>query len=530
MSINSGEQLETTFNPALMLSVGDILTFVKDASEILPSRAPPNLVKWYGRNRPQVPVEAPAMEEQLALGKPLTARVPQKYLIQNYTGVSITYWSGVSDSSSKSLHHLDQGGEETLAIEPTDHMLTALTGKSKSVMKYRAKVINIKLQGNWMPVKRIVVSHIGKSSYRVLSPHESLEVPLVVDVTLVGRTKIICLHSSVRVKNCCDVSFSMRLHMPTLDVAGPANKPVISRAQVEASQAAATSGDARPSPSNNQKDPQLSGKQAKQQLKSQALGSFSYGDELYLPIQAMFNGILYIQAEGFEESAKDAIYLHYDIASIQKQQGYVSCEAPTSAEGKQAFHCALLVKPTEGGPQSVAQASGVMQEADSAIECELQLQPTLQLQNGLPYPMFILLKASVTCQTKWHLLVCNWCKGAHNCNSWQELELEYRPQTGVGWRLRSAQRELDADCQSLEDMYGPPSIKGSYTREVTLLGFRFRRIVLPPGAIADLYVDMSNNVLGLIDVPSLHLESDRWSLIHQSALGSKKETSQASFA
>lgn len=38
---------------------------------------------------------------------------------------------------------------------------------------------------------------VGKYTYTMLSPHEDIRAPLIVDVLLVGRTKVLKIHSAL---------------------------------------------------------------------------------------------------------------------------------------------------------------------------------------------------------------------------------------------------------------------------------------------------------------------------------------------
>jgi hypothetical protein len=42
--------------------------------------------------------------------------------------------------------------------------------------------------------------------------------------------------------------------------------------------------------------------------------------------------------------------------------------------------------------QNVVRAMGTIEESSAPIDCELQFQPTMQLQNGLPYSIKVTLK------------------------------------------------------------------------------------------------------------------------------------------
>ena len=102
MWISSKEHLNVNFNPASLLSLGDLLEFVNSVLSVVPSLPSMSLTpsssgasintmvrqgKW------SAPEAAPAMHEQLAVEDNITARVPQKYLIQNQSGMRVFYWA-----------------------------------------------------------------------------------------------------------------------------------------------------------------------------------------------------------------------------------------------------------------------------------------------------------------------------------------------------------------------------------------------------------------------------------------------------
>lgn len=97
------------FNPSALLSVGDLLAYINAIQAPLPEflesvdiRDPEEggmLMSQY--KRLMVPEAAPDMEEQLAQNHSITSRVPQKYLIQNQSGLRVFYWSpDVSQTSA----------------------------------------------------------------------------------------------------------------------------------------------------------------------------------------------------------------------------------------------------------------------------------------------------------------------------------------------------------------------------------------------------------------------------------------------
>ena len=50
----------------------------------------------------------------------------------------------------------------------------------------------------------VAVNVVGKYSYHMTSPADSTWVPLIIDIILVGRTKIITLHSGIWLENAID--------------------------------------------------------------------------------------------------------------------------------------------------------------------------------------------------------------------------------------------------------------------------------------------------------------------------------------
>lgn len=62
---------------------------------------------------------------------------------------------------------------------------------------------------------------VGKYRYHVDSAAERGHLPVVVDIILVGRTKIITLHSGIWLKNATDCRLSIRLHVPISTLVAP---------------------------------------------------------------------------------------------------------------------------------------------------------------------------------------------------------------------------------------------------------------------------------------------------------------------
>ena len=65
------------------------------------------------------------------------------------------------------------------------------------------------------------MSVVGKYRYTMMSPAEHDRVLVIVDIILVGRTKIITLHSSLWLENHTDRAVSFRLHVPLTPLTAP---------------------------------------------------------------------------------------------------------------------------------------------------------------------------------------------------------------------------------------------------------------------------------------------------------------------
>lgn len=62
---------------------------------------------------------------------------------------------------------------------------------------------------------------VGKYRYLMDSAQKRGHLPVIVDIFLVGRTKIITLHSSIWASNVTDRPLSLRLHIPITSLVAP---------------------------------------------------------------------------------------------------------------------------------------------------------------------------------------------------------------------------------------------------------------------------------------------------------------------
>ncbi|GFH31357.1 predicted protein, partial [Haematococcus lacustris] len=129
---------------------------------------------------------------------------------------------------------------------------------------------------------------VGKYAYHLDMPLEERRVPILVDVALIGRTKIIRVHSALWVMNSSTVRMGLRLHLPSSSLA-----------QLIASPGDVADGD---------QDVQLR--------------SLKPGEGRYLPVVACLDGVLYLQPKGCHQAQHDVIRLHPDVALMPQQKGY----------------------------------------------------------------------------------------------------------------------------------------------------------------------------------------------------------------
>ena len=93
--LTSKQHLGVHFNPAGLLSFGDALAFANAVQGPMPNYdAVAGAVGHGDGSRLAAPEAAPEMQEQMAQRGSITSRVPQKYLIQNQSGLRVYYWAG----------------------------------------------------------------------------------------------------------------------------------------------------------------------------------------------------------------------------------------------------------------------------------------------------------------------------------------------------------------------------------------------------------------------------------------------------
>ncbi|KAK9867091.1 hypothetical protein WJX84_006946 [Apatococcus fuscideae] len=366
--LSSKEHLNVNFNPASLLSFGDLLAFVNSVLSVVPnvpsvgltpSNSGASINTLVRQGKWTAPEAAPAMREQLAVEDEITSRVPQKYLIQNQSGMRIFYWAERNEDGPQRTHSLDSGQSQTLKVSPTQKVLSLISYGKGGASEKVGNVINLHFEGNWMPLKDVAVSVVGKYRYTMMSPAEHDRVPIIVDIILVGRTKIITLHSSLWLENHTDRAVSFRLHVPLTPLTAPTH------------------------PANSTQDP----------TGNIIIGPFPSGSGTYLPVTAVLGGLLYAKPEGYREAQRDVIRLSSDLRELQKQQGYATCEPEdgTQSADNSPLHCSFLVVPAQVNSEFQAykhiecMEPGELMRASSPLEAIIGMHPTLILTNALPY-------------------------------------------------------------------------------------------------------------------------------------------------
>ena len=78
----------------------------------------------------------------------------------------------------------------------------------------RAKIITIFVEGALAPVSRVLVDRVGTYMYEVQMPLDgrTAALPMIVEVSLQGRLKVLTLRSTMAIRNNTDCNLHFRLH------------------------------------------------------------------------------------------------------------------------------------------------------------------------------------------------------------------------------------------------------------------------------------------------------------------------------
>ena len=522
--ISSDRHLNATFNPASLMSLGDALAFMRSFQDresmdeqLLEAAALPQSPTE--RRRPpltsfeDVRFKGGAAATVATTGAG-TSRAPQKYLIQNQSGMRLYYWTGTisgRNSGRTPVFTLDNGGSETLRVAPITKRLNFLQSSSTATGVERVgSVIDLHFEGNWMPIRDVAVNVVGKYRYSMVSPADNTSVPLVVDIILVGRTKIITLHSGIWVENSIARPVSLRLHVPTTPLVPPQLPSIASPPPLHAQPG--TEGD-------------------------MFIGPLEPKSGCYLPLTAALGGRLFLQPQGYQEASRDVIRLSSDVDQLTKQQGYVTCEPlnplemddtndddPFLAPPNGPLHVAMeatrsrIVSEFQAFKHMECVAPGTIQRASTPIEITISIQPTMVISNALPYEMRVLLWQVAPPVTTPSSSGPDFKLSRRTKKKYRKMGRPHSPSTPHHHNAAaSSSAGLPAVTPgtqhhtSLLEMLSPRSSAAVPLPRRGSPGQYFCYCI-PPGGEQDVHVDLRQNVLMHVSVEEINMRSTKWSL------------------
>ncbi|KXZ47067.1 hypothetical protein GPECTOR_38g304 [Gonium pectorale] len=363
--MTSSQLLKLNFHPSCLLTIGDSLQF----SRQLFTRSDASLAEAVTAEK------APSPREQMALGGSIMSRVPQRYLIQNMTGMLMSYWAPPSEhearpqgggGSAPNKKTLRPGCSEELRITPTAKEVKIVGPGGVVNTRLSAQVIVLKFEGNWLPIPDVSVDVVGKYCYSLRSPHNDRNLPVIVDVVLVGRTKILKIHSALYIQNNTAMKIGFRLHLPS----APLTRQIV-----------LANGDV-----------QLPGDQ------DIRLRPLHPGKGRYLPVVAALDGVLYMEPHKHLPAEHDVIRLFPAVSDIAGQSGFIACGPPLEGTkgpyGQTPIHFAVKVKVKSRTEYSYTTFNsmevpgpGEFAKASRPLEASIKITPTTIITNSLPYRM-----------------------------------------------------------------------------------------------------------------------------------------------
>jgi len=228
----------------------------------------------------------------------------------------------------------------------------------------------LQFEGNWSPLLEVNVSLVGKYRYMLQAPLHNIEVPVIVDIVLVGRTKVISVHSPYWVHNRSDRDLVYRLQQRLGYLTAPKSDLPASASMDKDKAAADVSSDL-------------------------TIGPIEPGNGFYLPITASIKhkSVLFVRsADGLLESTAHNIHI-CDVHKMGSQQQMIECKpevdmlectpTPQLAAPGQDFEDPTssnntTVQSVQGLPlsdASIPETSDEMEEVDLEIqEVDLEIQ------------------------------------------------------------------------------------------------------------------------------------------------------------
>ncbi|CAI5525095.1 unnamed protein product [Closterium sp. Naga37s-1] len=198
IAVQSHQLLNVMFTPMQLRSLGDALNFyslLSNSLSVLPGGS------LHGGSDRDETLEASLQE--VAVGM-------VSYRIVNLSGHTLYYWTEKDEEKSKT-YSVEEGEEQVLEVQPVQKVVTL-----RDTRKILARTICVKLKGDWLPMNDIVMdknppprappcTQVGKYVMDLRLPGSTVVLPVVFDVTLKSRTKIITVHSTMHLRNNIDV-------------------------------------------------------------------------------------------------------------------------------------------------------------------------------------------------------------------------------------------------------------------------------------------------------------------------------------
>ncbi|GIL71927.1 hypothetical protein Vretifemale_2372 [Volvox reticuliferus] len=289
----------------------------------------------------------------------------------------MSYWAPKSedDVQPASIKRvLPSGCSEELQVTPTAKQVKIVGPGGVVVTRLQAQVIVLNFEGSWMPITDVSVDVVGKYCYDLHSPTDERRTPVIVDVALVGRTKILKIHSALFVQNGTSCRLGFRLHFPSV---------LLARQVVQ------SAGDMH-----------LPGEQ------DIRLRTLNPGEGRYLPVVAALGGTLYLEARApngkgwckYEAAQHDVIRLSPSVNEMTSQAGFIATGPPVTGQiglyGNAPLHFAVKVLVRTRTEYSYTTfhsmevpGPGLFAKANRPLEASIKVCPTVVLANSLPYYM-----------------------------------------------------------------------------------------------------------------------------------------------
>ena len=374
MVISSEVKAHFNISPHVLMSVGDALQFMEKFKKGVAEPTLRSTSDSHRHRRGRTKFGAlsesdfPTSPTQTGGSAEVTT---QKYLIHNYTGMSLFYWG-----QTRKARELKNNEREVLKALPK--LVDIRLHGSEDEPSWRTtsllcEAISIQLEGNWPVVENVNVSLVGRFSHRVKSPLQGTVMPIVCDIILAGRTKLISFHSGIWVHNKTVCSLMFRLQLET-NIFSPPEEEMLREGKID---------------------------------NTRMLGPLKPNTGMYLPATCTVGeGLLYVKPEGYLEADKDVVILSQDIEELQKQEGQITCLQEPLAAGSDSeneyfdandpFHCALKVWRVSVG-QVGSKSFDFIPETNSIIpsprpiQCDLSFTAPITITNATPYPVQLVL-------------------------------------------------------------------------------------------------------------------------------------------